>query len=176
MNSRSVLFWAKVDKTGPWSGRVPGRCWVWTGAQNRSRSSGKGYGQFWDGTRLVPAHQWALTEAGILIPKGYEPDHLCMTRLCVRLSHLEVVTHQENNRRAEAATGQARTRGRELARLGVLPPAVEFQRRKTRCPAGHPYDLANTRISKQGRRCCRACARDRYHKRGEPRLADELAG
>lgn len=30
---------------------------------------------------------------------------------------------------------------------------------KTHCPKGHPYDEVNTILSKDGRRCCRACAK-----------------
>lgn len=34
-----------------------------------------------------------------LLPPGYEIDHLCKQRACIRLSHLEAVTHTENIRR-----------------------------------------------------------------------------
>jgi hypothetical protein len=30
---------------------------------------------------------------------------------------------------------------------------------RTHCPAGHPYDEANTYVDKKGRRSCRACTR-----------------
>jgi hypothetical protein len=30
---------------------------------------------------------------------------------------------------------------------------------KTHCPKGHPYDEENTILSKDGRRCCRTCAK-----------------
>lgn len=33
------------------------------------------------------------------IPEGFELDHLCRTRSCVRPDHLEPVTHAENMRR-----------------------------------------------------------------------------
>lgn len=39
---------------------------------------------------------------------------------------------------------------------------VHPQARKTHCPAGHPYDEANTYVvPKTGHRLCRACARER---------------
>jgi len=40
---------------------------------------------------------------------------------------------------------------------------------KTRCPHGHPYDEANTYVSKRGRRCCRECARQRCARRNAKR-------
>lgn len=32
---------------------------------------------------------------------------------------------------------------------------------KTHCPQDHPYDEANTHVTKEGKRTCRACSRDR---------------
>lgn len=34
------------------------------------------------------------------VPEGFELDHLCRQRDCVRLDHLELVTHRENMRRS----------------------------------------------------------------------------
>lgn len=42
---------------------------------------------------------------------------------------------------------------------------------KTHCPAGHPYDEANTRIY-DGRRFCRQCVRDRQGYKGNPLTRD----
>lgn len=36
-----------------------------------------------------------------------------------------------------------------------------FQRKKTRCPAGHPYRGKNLRITREGGRKCKTCERDR---------------
>jgi hypothetical protein len=92
-------FWAKVDKAGPVPSHRPelGPCWEWMAA----RSSPLPYGVFWDGERLVYAHQFALQLAGIEIPEGMEPDHLCRLYWCARWTHLEVVTSAENKRRAK---------------------------------------------------------------------------
>ena len=167
-------FWAKVNKSGPVPVIRPdlGPCWLWIGTKNA-----RGYGLFWNGKRQVLAHRWSYEQAHGPIPLGLEPDHLCMTPGCIRDSHLEPVTHQENNRRAEAITGQAAKRGREKALAGQLPPAVYVQRAKTHCPAGHEYNADNTRISRSGKRNCRACARERWHRnkaRGELRASEEL--
>lgn len=36
--------------------------------------------------------------------------------------------------------------------------AADFQRSKTHCPQGHPYDTSNTKLTRDGR-ACRACHR-----------------
>lgn len=102
-------------------------------------------------------HRWAyLTHVG-QIPEGYAIDHVCHTRAvaagtctsdldrcshrsCVCPGHLEAVTTGENTRRSDHAN-----------------------RRRTECPKGHPYDEANTRYDKRGKRACREC--DRLRKR-----------
>lgn len=76
------------------------------------------------------------------IPEGNELDHRCRNRACVRPSHLEPVTHQENMRRA---------------------PHIAAQLARTHCPNGHPYDAANTRRH-GNRRQCIACHKARIPK------------
>jgi len=56
---------------------------------------------FHEGKRRY-AHQARLIDAGIEITKGQEIDHICANKPCFRLEHLEVVTHQENMRRAKS--------------------------------------------------------------------------
>jgi hypothetical protein len=69
-------------------------CELWTGSVN-----GGGYPTLWDGGRPRQAYYVALERAGIDVPPGREPDHLCRRRLCVAVAHLEVVTRVENQRR-----------------------------------------------------------------------------
>lgn len=83
-------FWEKVDKT-----TTPDGCWLWQGPPN-----GAGYGSFNLDGRVVGAHVAVLLLAGVGVPTGYEPDHLCRVPMCVRPDHLEVVTSAENKRRA----------------------------------------------------------------------------
>ena len=128
-------FWAKVvvKENG---------CWEWIGANN-----GKGYGQFWDGTKLVTAHGFAYGLLRGSIPEGLEPDHLCRNKKCVNPAHIEPVTRSENTRR------------------GIGPTlAGEKQRQKTHCPHGHPYSSENTYITPKGHRQCRICRRIRNRK------------
>ncbi|OAA28239.1 HNH endonuclease [Frankia sp. EI5c] len=75
--------------------RIPGGCWVWTGTVNSD-----GYGTFHVDGRRVLAHRWVWEQAYGPIPDGFELDHVwsrgCRRRDCVRLSHLQLVTHREN--------------------------------------------------------------------------------
>jgi len=58
-------------------------------------------------------------------------------------------------------------RRQERRRKGCGPGA--FNRAKTHCPQGHPYDAENTAIKSDGRRVCRACGREYTRRRREAR-------
>lgn len=120
-------FWSKVNKT-------PG-CWIWT-----ANKSPEGYGQFWLGGRLVPAHRWSYESENGAIPKGLVLDHRCRERGCVRPEHLDAVTESINIRR------------------GIGPGGINAA--KTKCVHGHPYSKENTITNKDGSRRCRTCKRE----------------
>ena len=80
-------FWRFVNKTDG--------CWVWLG-----RAKKDGYGQcdpYW-GTRRASRAAWIMTK-GPISPE-LEIDHLCRNRMCVRIDHMEPVTHKVNLFRA----------------------------------------------------------------------------
>ena len=85
------------------------------------------------------AHRKAWIERNGAIPEGMTIDHLCRTKLCLNVDHMEVVTRSENSRRRNAAL--------------------------THCKRGH--DLLNGDVRIQHRsngltyRVCRQCVRDR---------------
>jgi hypothetical protein len=81
-------FWKHVTKTET--------CWLWTTALSKD-----GYGIFKFEGAMRGAHLFLVGRP----PRGYEWDHLCYTRHCVRPEHLELVTHGENIRRSHARRG-----------------------------------------------------------------------
>jgi hypothetical protein len=79
-------FWIKVDKTAD--------CWLWRAALT------KGYGKF----RGQRAHRWSWERARGPIPEGMTIDHLCRNRRCVNPDHMELVSAEENARRAKGGS------------------------------------------------------------------------
>jgi len=112
---------------------APNGCWVWIKKTNRD-----GYGIVYMGGgvqrlahRVAFEAYWNVSLAGLTI------DHICRVRNCCNPEHLEAVP-----------IGVNVMRGNTIARANSL---------KANCPKGHPYDSANTRITKSGSRACRAC-------------------
>ena len=91
-------FWDQVDKDGPLPELRPelGQCWVW---KEGSAFTYNGYGRFDNGKAHVKGY---IIQGGV-IPRGFDLDHLCRTRACIRKSHLEPVTRKVNIRRAYAS-------------------------------------------------------------------------
>jgi hypothetical protein len=110
-------------------------CWEWTAG-----ISSNGYPNFWLDGVTQSAHRLSYELFVGPIPDGLHLDHLCRVRHCVRPSHLEPVTAQENVLRGEGIPAHAA--------------------RKTHCDNGHPFDQANTYMHPSGQRMCRACRRD----------------
>ncbi len=125
--TRTERFQTKfdVDKSG---------CWLWSGAKIP-----EGYGQFWNGTKVVRAHRWSYEHYREKIPSHLELDHLCRISSCVNPDHLEAVTHQENILRGDA-------------------PAAK-QARRSHCIYGHPLSGTNVYNTRAGRRQCKVCIR-----------------
>lgn len=118
-------FMAKVETTP--------ECWQWLGAKQAG-----GYGRFMVTSSprvLILAHRFAYEMAVGPIPDDMTLDHLCRNTSCVKPSHLEVVTREENALRGS----------RNAA--------------KTHCDHGHEFTEANTYVapSRPQVRCCREC-------------------
>lgn len=108
-------------------------CWLWQGFLSHQ---GKGYGCFTIKRYVIGAHRFAYELTYGPIAPGLQIDHLCRNKACVNPAHLEPVTALINRRRGR-----------------------NFNLEKTHCPAGHPYDEANTTANRHGRHC-RTCARE----------------
>ena len=125
-------------------------CIIWVGGLTTG-----GYGCFATETtrgaeRMGLAHRWSYEYHVGPIPAGLDIDHLCRVRSCVNPDHLEPVTRVENIRPAAAV--------------------------KTHCPAGHPYDEANTYVRPGTvHRTCKACSRQRDLQRANDKNAKRRA-
>lgn len=115
-------------------------CLRWTGWHDRG-----GYGRIRvGGGRKTRVHRAAWQIEVGPIPPGLVVDHVvsrgCKHRDCVRIDHLEPVTVAVNA-----------LRGNTLNAMNAA---------KTACHRGHPFDLANTYLTPDGKRQCRTCKRD----------------
>lgn len=73
-------------------------CFQWTGPTSGTGRGG-GYGRMSLNGQTVAVHLVAYTHFFGFIPGTKQIDHLCSNRLCWRKEHLEMVTHQTNQKR-----------------------------------------------------------------------------
>lgn len=153
-------FWPRVtpDSDG---------CWIWGGSVREMN----GYGQFavkkptgkWTYTG---AHIWSHRFFGGVVPDGWEVDHLCRVRLCVRPDHLEAVTVQVNRKRRDERTVFDLDRSpRPLPTVPPPPPGPEVRPRRDRarfCRNGHEYAVVGRVPNGSGRTTCAECRRIQY--------------
>lgn len=71
-----------------------GACWEWMGYRDA-----KGYGYLRVDTRTTAAARFSYELHVGEIPEEHDVDHLCRNPSCVRPTHLEAVTPEENIRR-----------------------------------------------------------------------------
>jgi len=114
-------------------------CWEW-----QRYKSIKGYGQARYDRRGVLAHRLSYAAFNGSVSEGMSICHTCDNPSCVNPIHLFEGTCADNTR-------DCVIKGRH----------VSHNSKKTHCPAGHPYTVDNTYVSKQGGRHCKACDRAR---------------
>lgn len=104
-------------------------CIHWSGFKTRD-----GYGRVnVNGVETV-AHRHLYEQAHGPLADDLQLHHICRTRDCVNLEHLQVVTPSEHAKLSLAAT-------------------------KTHCIKGHPLTGENLYLRPNGRRTCRTCNR-----------------
>lgn len=114
-------------------------CWLFTGPLRKD-----GYARVSVGDKMVYLHVFVWERFNGRKPYGFELDHLtCRNRSCCNPGHLEAVSKTVNISRGETGKNSYS---------------------KTHCPQNHPYDQANTYVTKEGKRVCRSCNRDRQRK------------
>jgi hypothetical protein len=112
-------------------------CLIWTGG-----CLPNGYPSISVADKTELPHRIVCEAFNGVIPAGYQVDHVCRVRRCLRPSHLEAVTPAEN---------MARTQ-------------------KPECANGHPYDKANTlwlknrTTGERTQRACRTCNREKMRR------------
>lgn len=78
-------FWEKVSIAGP------NDCWLWSASAYLN-----GYGQFWTGSNLTPAHRYAYFLVHGPIPPKMVVLHSCDNPRCCNPAHLSLGTQQDN--------------------------------------------------------------------------------
>lgn len=73
-------------------------CWIWKGPHSGDERGG-GYGRIALGGTTMAVHRVSFTHFFGIIPHKKQIDHKCNNRLCWNPSHLELVTHKQNQRR-----------------------------------------------------------------------------
>jgi|SRR5690606_18642277 len=135
MKTLEQRFWPKVDTRGI--------CWEWTAARGGFRNGYGVIGRQDGGSRYAHRVAWELLVGPI--PEELTIDHLCRNTLCVNPDHMEIVPRGVNTLRAYNFSG--------------------INSRKTHCKRGHAFDSDNTHLTPTGRRNCRACDREYYHRK-----------
>lgn len=148
-------FWCRVKPS--YTG-----CWLWVGG---TRTNGYGMFAVKNGTRWTQttAHRFAYQVCVGAIPDGFEVDHLCRRRNCVRPEHLEAVTVAENRRRRDVKPGfDYPTTYEDLPNIPVKPVKPVKAARTDICPNGHEYAIVGKVLNGFGRNgvrrfTCAAC-------------------
>lgn len=122
-----------------------GECVRWQGAK-----TSKGYGVISISGSRVYVHRLAYELHYGDIPEEMEIDHTCRVRDCVKIDHLEAVSHIENVRRSTRRVS------------------------KRECRRGHPFNENDLHIRPNGTFSCGPCWRESHAKRINGRGSEKV--
>jgi hypothetical protein len=121
-------------------------CWEKQGFRHK-----EGYGTMSYRGKGHRAHVLAFKLMRGPVPSGMVVMHMCDNPPCCNPAHLKLGTRAENNKDMHA-------KGR----------SNYSKARKTKCKHGHEFTAENTRITREGFRACKACARLRQRPEYKP--------
>ncbi len=81
------------------------QCWIWQGPTS-GNGRGGGYGRMCLDNQTVATHLVSYTHFYGYIPSKKQIDHICNNRLCCNPTHLELVTHLQNQKRRSKRAAQ----------------------------------------------------------------------
>ena len=91
-----------------------GDCLVWTGSTNQW-----GYGRASiGGGKLRVVHRLAWEDVNGPVPDGFELDHICFNRACIKVEHLRLVTKSDNARHRKGAQPNSKSGVRNVHAYG----------------------------------------------------------
>lgn len=118
-------------------------CWLWTS------NICNNYGQYKLFGKGLKAHKFLYEIVVKKVDVDKELHHLCEVKICVNPKHLKEVTHSENILLSNVSN-------------------YHYNKYKTYCKNGHPFNIENTGFTSHGRRCLL------YHKLNEQKRQERL--
>lgn len=110
-----------------------------------------GYGKKFKNGKHWKAHRLAWVQVNGHIPAGMKVLHRCDNPACVNVEHLFLGSNKDNSQ-------------------DMVAKGRHHNQKKTHCKQGHEYDEKNTRVTKDGKRYCRACDRERDAERRKNKI------
>ena len=131
-----------------------GECLIAPGSTN-----GVGYCRVWwrepgeprekNNTKLAHRVSWWIHNGEI--PDGLVVDHMCRNRRCIEITHLRLLTNEENS-------------------------ALTLNANKQFCPQGHPYAGENLYVGPSGKgKWCRICTKNKWIRKKAAMAAERQA-
>lgn len=115
-------------------------CWLWLRTLNSD-----GYGIVRCGKTMRPVHRIFYEHFVGVIPRDKQCHHICEVPACVNPKHIQLIRIADHTR----------------IHLGA---SWKRKRERTHCKNGHEYSFENTYLYQSGKRACKSCRNDSYHR------------